>query len=199
MAHGGAAPLRLVVAFVITTIAVSIVIAQRDGPDRTVDDPEAYVVYAAILPLEWPVRVAHAKSLVFQAETGTHSSCDPSGKILDEDWRPVVESYRRENTSSRTLLPMFPIDLPYEIVPRLTLGTSMRAGDWRPFYANYPDSGGFIEVSAVGFDKTHTRAMVYMAHHCGLLCGGGTHHLLERHDGRWLPADLDIQNCRWDS
>jgi hypothetical protein len=37
--------------------------------------------------------------------------------------------------------------------------------DWRPFYTRYPDSGGFMDVSAVGFDPTKARAMVYVAHH----------------------------------
>ncbi|MEO7157279.1 MAG: hypothetical protein ABI039_06950, partial [Vicinamibacterales bacterium] len=40
------------------------------------------------------------------------------------------------------------------------------------------DSGGFMVISAVGFNAARTRAMVYMAHSCGSLCGGGTHHLL---------------------
>jgi hypothetical protein len=33
---------------------------------ESLGDPEAYRVYAALLPDEWPVRVAHAKALVFQ-------------------------------------------------------------------------------------------------------------------------------------
>ena len=86
------------------------------------------------------------------------------------------------------LLPDRDLRHPYLVVPRRDIMAlfSKTGGNWPEFYRRYPDSGGYVEVSAVGFDRAKTRAMVYMAHHCGGLCGGGTHHLLEKVDGAWV-------------
>jgi hypothetical protein len=44
------------------------------------------------------------------------------------------------------------------------------------------------------------RAMVYMAHSCGSLCGGGTYHLLEKVEGVWREAKIPgVSNCMWES
>ena len=110
----------------------------QDAPLRPVDDPEAYTVYASLLPNEWPVRAANAH--------------------LRE--LPLIEA--------------------------------------RPLVSWYRDSGGFMVVSAVGFNASKERAMVYMSHSCGLLCGGGSYHLLEQVDGAWREANLPtVWNCSW--
>jgi hypothetical protein len=42
--------------------------------------------------------------------------------------------------------------------------------------------------------------MVYMAHSCGSLCGGRTHHLLEKVEGVWREAKIPgVSNCMWAS
>jgi hypothetical protein len=104
-------------------------------------------------------------------------------------------------SAPRTVEAGFDIGRDYLLVPRKEIETSftrLPGGSWWDFYARYPNSGGFIEVSAVGFDSTKTRAMVYVAHHCGGLCGGGTHHLMEKTDGQWGEAFIkDLTNCSW--
>lgn len=67
---------------------------------------------------------------------------------------------------------------------------------WTAFHAKYPDSGGFLKVSAVGFDPARRRAMVYIAHSCGALCGGGRSQLLEKIDGTWRQARIPgVTDC----
>ncbi|MGB2717346.1 MAG: hypothetical protein WBC51_24400 [Vicinamibacterales bacterium] len=44
-------------------------------------------------------------------------------------------------------------------------------GVWTSFYAAYPDSGGYHRLSAVGFDPAKVRAIVYVSHSCGNVCG----------------------------
>jgi len=40
--------------------------------------------------------------------------------------------------------------------------------------------------------------MVYVAHGCGGLCGGATHHFVEKVDGLWRAATIkDLENCQW--
>ena len=179
----------------------------QESGAKPVADPDAYAVYASLLPTEWTVRIAHAKTLVFQQETVTNWTCMPSGKPLETDWKPVVDSFRAENVATRTLVAGFPLGIPYVVVPTAEIKASFQAGPgevmpgWTGFYKHYPDSGGSIMVaSAVGFDAEKRRAMVYMAHSCGSLCGGGTHHLLEKVDGLWREARLaGVTNCMWES
>lgn len=191
-------------AFVATLPTLSV--TPQDPGTIAVEDPEAYAVYASLLPNEWTVRTAHAKTLVFQEETGTNWRCMSSGKPLEEDWRPVVDSLRSENARPRRLRVGFPLGTPYLVVPSADIKASFSdlPNDpnfgWGGFYKRYPDSGGFMVVSAVGFDVSKKRAMVYMAHSCGSLCGGGTHHLLEKVDGAWRAANLPgVSNCVWAS
>ncbi len=73
-----------------------------------------------------------------------------------------------------------------------------RRGRDRDSDARYPGSGGYLQVSAVGFDAAKIRAMVYMGHHCGGLCGGGAFHLMTKVNGQWREADVDgVSNCTW--
>lgn len=176
----------------------------QSAPPKAIDDPEAYAVYASLVADEWPVRVAKAKTLVFQRETATNRQCMPSGKPLETDWRPVVESFHSENGSARTIREGFPLGVPYVVVPSAEIKASFKdvpndpMFGWSGFYKRYRDSGGFMTVSAVGFDREKRRAMVYMAHSCGGLCGGGTHHLLEKVDGVWREAKVPgISSCSW--
>ena len=171
-----------------------------------VDGPESYLVYASLLPNEWVVRIAKAKHLVVQEETATNWQCMPSGKVLETSWKPVVDSFRTANESIRTIRAGQPLGLPYEVVPSRVISATFDkpipngvSDGWSGFYRKYPDSGGYLQVSSVGFDSARSRAMVYMAHLCGGLCGGGTHYLLEKIDGAWREANLDLIQCRWDS
>jgi hypothetical protein len=180
--------------------------AQAPGP-LTVDDPEAYVVYSTLLSSEWIVRVAKATNLVIQEETATNWTCMPSGPPLDADWKPVLESYRAVNATARAIRPGQQIGLPYQVVPARVIASAFDkpipngvSDGWQGYYRRYPGSGGYLEVSAVGFDPTKTRAMVYMAHSCGGLCGGGMHYLLERVEGVWREAKIPgLRQCVWAS
>jgi len=56
-----------------------------------------------------------------------------------------------------------------------------------------------FEVSAVGFNNEHTRALVYVGHICGGLCGRGTYHLMVKINGKWEP-DNEFRRapfCLW--
>src|SRR5688500_4585942 len=80
---------------------------------KTLDDPEAYAVYAALLPGEWAIRNARAKRLVFQKETVVGRGCVPTGEPLQNDWKPVVDNFWAENATPRSLREGFPLGIPY--------------------------------------------------------------------------------------
>jgi hypothetical protein len=186
-------------------LGLHVLSAQELAP-KPIDDSEAYAVYASLLPQEWTVRVAQAKRLVFQQEAGTNRQCMPSGKPLETEWRLVVESFNAENAIARTVRSGFPLGVAYVVVPSAEIKSAFQEVPndpmfgWTGFYKRYPESAGIMTVSAVGFDPQRRRALVYMAHSCGLLCGGGAHHLLEKVDGVWREATVPgISNCVWAS
>jgi hypothetical protein len=180
--------------------------AQAPGP-LAIDDAEAYVVYSSLLSNEWIVRVAKATNLVIQEETATRWTCMPSGPPLETDWKPVLDSYRAANGTTRAIRPGQQIGLPYQVVPSRLIASAFDKpvqdgvnDGWQRYYRRYPGSGGYLQLSAVGFNPTKTRAMVYMAHSCGGLCGEGMHYLLERVEGVWREAKIPgITQCTWAS
>jgi hypothetical protein len=180
--------------------------AQTANP-VAVDDREMYAVYESLLPSEWLVRVAKAKNLVVQEETATNWGCMPSGKPMETDWKPVLGNFRSANAGSHVLRAGQQLGLPYQVVAGATIAASMNrpisngvSDGWQGFPQRFPDSGGFLQMSVVGFDSSRQRAMVYMAHSCGGLCGGGTHHLLERDGIKWREAKVPgLVQCVWAS
>jgi len=96
--------------------------------------------------------------------------------LPDSTWQPVLDAYLAAQPTVRTVLPGQELGFPY----KLTRADS--------------DSGGSIQMSAVGFDPAGTRAMVYMTFQCGGLCSRGALYLFEKVDGRWREA---ATLCQW--
>jgi hypothetical protein len=175
------------------------------APPKPLADPDAYAVYAAVLPSNWLVRTAHASRLVIQdtTEIGDHQSshCYPDGQDLNSGaWEQALEDFKTRNAQPLALLSQFTLDRPYELVPRDDLSGLFKTGvggGWENFNAAYPGATGYIQLSAVGFDRDKTRAIVYVAHHCGGLCGQGTYHFLERRHGAWHQVSLKVRSCMW--
>ena len=49
------------------------------------DDPDAYAIYAMLLPKEWPLTVAKAGRLVILSTTVTAYDCFPSGTPIETE------------------------------------------------------------------------------------------------------------------
>jgi hypothetical protein len=158
---------------------------------------DAYEVYATVLPSEWPLRDAHAKALVIQAETKGFEMCLRPDKEWEQKVGPAISDYVRMNAKPFLLQRRLNIKTPYQLVLADQLSSAIHAFDWEGFYQQYPDSGGWLEVSAVGFNNDKTVAVVYMGHHCGSLCGGGGFHVLEKKDGKWVLLDWKGSSCAW--
>jgi hypothetical protein len=176
------------------------VVGQKLQPEAY-DVAEAYEVYSAILPTRWPVTVAHARRLVIRAETGSgYDMClKPEGESIAL-LGPAIAHYLEVNKKTRSLQKVFQIETPYDLIFSEDLKGIFSAGigGWKNFYDRYPDSGGWNELSAVGFNADRTVAVVYVAHHCGL-CGEGSFHVLEKREGKWQPLKWKGSSCGWES
>lgn len=176
-------------------------------------DTEAYRVYEAIIAREWPVTVAKAKRVVIQQETSDaidflkrDPNCMTPVKEQEMIYAPLIRTYKEINKNPTRLESKFSDPLFFELVP----GERIRSffaerpvgdpdGSWNLFYKAYPDSGGYIQVSAVAFNNTKTFAMIYISHHCGMLCAGGRYHFLKKESGKWIDAGWKGTTCGWAS
>jgi hypothetical protein len=179
---------------------------------NAIDDPEAYRVYSAVLPIPFSSPEKPADGFAILQETRSTKACPPA-ETLPQEWRPVLESYAKENARVRVLLPGFDVGLPYSLVSladvkRLLLQAGndgkTRRGGWPEAYAQFPN-GNLLAVSAVGFDELKIRAMVVVQYNCGLSrdaqslehdCHGGRSLLLRQQQGRWMVAK-DLNECVW--
>lgn len=169
---------------------------------KPIDDPEAYAVYASLLRASAPVKTARATRLVFTEEAITDFRCLPHGGVFETEWRGVFAGFKRATESPRTLLPGFDIGIPYVVVPRAEIRAIMASKPdpmmfgWGNFYRRFPDSGGNMYLSPVGFDATKQRAIVFMGHTCGVPCGLQRFYFLEKVDSRWqLVRPYGVQTC----
>ena len=185
---------------IVCAVTLSTAAGQIPSSATAIEDPEAYAVYASLLGAEVADTGQEVRRVVIQRETVTNTECTISGGALETDWKPVVDDFRIQNAGIRFVLPDRDLRLPYLVVTRKEIRSSFVKGPagWPDFYKRYPGSAGYVEVSAVGFNRPRTRAMVYMAHHCGGLCGGGSYHLLEKVNGAWREAKVPgVSSCEW--
>jgi len=142
------------------------------------DDLDAYAIYSVLLPIEHPhVTAWNVKS---QTERGPLPMCVTPPTDQEQIYRSVFEQFTTRNQEKLSLKRSF--DLPaYDLVS--------------PKDKILP----VFEVSAVGFNNDHTRALVYVGHQCGSLCGGGTYHLMAKMSGKWA-RDSEFRGapfCLW--
>lgn len=178
-------------------------------PPTKYEEPEAYAVYAAVIVDEWPVRVAKADKLVIQSETSDFPSYGNDGDVCLKPDRTdeatlgtLVKAYREANKSPVLLTQEFDLPLEYVLIPRQTVLDFFKEKNiegWKDFYAKYPNSGGIINVSAVGFNADKTLALLYVGHSCGGLCGGGRYHLMSKVDSKWNELQWKGTTCTWAS
>src|SRR5215475_9897693 len=147
-----------------------------DSRPKPYEDAEAYEVYAAILPTDWLWQVQKAKSLVIQRETKVYNMCLRPDAESEKIIGPAISEYVRLNEKTWLLQQRLNIEKPYQFIATGDLKSIFDHGGWEEFGKQYPGSGGWIELSAVGINADKTVAVVYAGHHCGSLCGGGGFH-----------------------
>ena len=182
--------------FVTSAAVVSALFAAHpaaQGPAATpITDPNMYAVYGALLSKDWNF-AGSATKVALQAETvPVSSSCLPSGPSVPDEWKPVLDDYRAANREPHVLLPGQPVGVPYILVPRSDTRAVVSDGLFEQS-ERYPDSGGrVVYVSAVGFDRAHTRALVFAGYYCGSLCSTSGLQQLERRNGVWRRAAVPL-------
>lgn len=74
--------------------------------------------------------------------------------------------------------------------PTITMSTdslprTFQMDFWKGFHDRYPGTAGFVQATRAVVSHDARRALIYIEHHCGGLCGSGDLHLLHFGDGQW--------------
>jgi hypothetical protein len=159
------------------------------------EEHDAYEIYSMLLRKEMnPSWKVAAWTIIRQTHTypnvgSPHNIRQCLGVPRDQEtiYLPLIDAYTARNNGKLVLDAKF--DLPrYELVDSGT--TSGRSNAAAP-------SATFV-VSAIGFNSDRTRALLYVGHYCGSLCGGGTYHPVVKKDGIWqVDGEFRGMTCLW--
>jgi len=163
----------------------SLILVSQDAQHELVapyENADAYDVYDAILSID----AASATSpLVISAVT------EPSGMCLkpEGEWKrllmPAIADYNEQNEKTYRLQPKFRMKQQYELLAK------------QEIYARFkhPGEGGWVVLSAVGFNRQRTVAILWVSTGCPGLCGSGTFHVLHKIEGKWKPLEWKGKSC----
>ena len=161
---------------------------EQAAPPAPYDDDEAYGVYSVLLPHQESYEFAKG-TLVIQLETVSkpiERQCLSAAAA--RRFKDAIADYEKANTKRWSLQREFQSEKPYELVSSDTIKAVFNEYSWDAFYRRYPDSGGYVIMSAVGFNSDKSLALVYMGSACGGLCGQWSFHVLEKINGKWKEA-----------
>jgi len=151
------------------------------------DLAEAYEVYAALLQGDW--QGAQQKTVVISTTTKFWKACVNPATEKDSALKAALEQYNSVNKDTWKLQGKLSFGRQFDLISLDEIRSMFREGigrGWERFGKRYPDSSGFVELSAVGFNEDKSVAVVYMGYYCGGLCGSGGVKFMKKKDGHWL-------------
>ena len=178
--------------FLLLTFALlsSLTITSQETQQELVapyENRDAYDVYEALLSTD----AASATSpLLISAET------QPSGICLrpEGEWKRTlmnaITDYNEQNARTYRLQPKFRMKRRYELLTKEEIHARFK----------HPGDGSWVELSAVGFNRKRTVAVVSVGHGCPGLCGSGTFHVFHKKNGKWQRLESSrgyycLQDC----
>ena len=214
------------VAAVIFSILTGWLCAAQSSVPVLYEDSTAYEVYSAILgrPCDttssggldwnnWGCDLRGANPLLIRRETARLTDCLVSATASDKSIAPALADWTHKNKTTWLLSDKFSIPIRHAFVATEELESTFEHGpelckaspstrdkvgcSWEIYREAHPNSRGWIDLSAVGFAPDKSIAVVYIAHHCGRLCGRGFVQALKKQDGEWIPVKSAIEGCGW--
>ena len=100
--------------------------------------------------------------------------------------RETLDNYLERNAKPSLLSPDMDLGVEYVLLSAEEQQRIFRQPEgWDVFYEQYPGSGGYTELSRVGFNDTLDQALIYVGNMAGPLMGAGFYYLLEKTGGEW--------------
>jgi hypothetical protein len=107
-------------------------------------------------------------------------------KALSKDLKPeTIQSFTAQNAKRQSITSPAKGSLKVELLDKKEAQDTVEYGRWKKLFTAYPDSSGVVSLSKVGFDKTGTQALVYIANVYGEDAGQGTILFLQKIGQQW--------------
>jgi hypothetical protein len=163
----------------------------------TVQDPDEYAVWSAVLSKEYGYR--NLQRLVIKDRTALEVKPERLDK-LEKGLAEMVPDLEGKNETKYALENKFGVRLPCVLISaetenRLFPFASITVLDreavdkvqksWHEFYQEYPGAQGVLTLSRVGFNSDKSQAVVYVTNHASPLIGAGELFLLAKKNGAW--------------
>ena len=175
------------------TLTPTPVPSNTPSPRPTVTPPPGieareYAVYSALIRQN-PIGYNLGSFIAIREQTTVSDADMFERTLIEAPGLPaeLVDSYRSRNAASYTLSPNLDLEQDYALMSQAEFDELFGPGRarWTDFQARYPEAGGLVNVSRVGFGANGERALVLMGFRCGDLCGSGGLYLLVKEDGSW--------------
>jgi hypothetical protein len=190
----GALMRTLSFALIVSVFGTVTAISQEPSAAKPYESPDAYKIYSLLLPHEESYGFANG-GLIIQQETQSEDA-PFEGACLSSDvakrFKDAISDYRRVGKTIWLLQRQFKIEKPYELVTSDRIALVLKS-ERDPNIERYPTSGGYIFMSAVGFNKNKTLAIVYTGSMCGGLCGSSRFHFLQKVGAKW--KEVPVGTC----
>ncbi|HWQ45551.1 MAG TPA: hypothetical protein VN376_01725 [Longilinea sp.] len=157
-------------------------------PEETNED-EDYAVLGALL--QYVASEASQYVLVDTSTTGfgfDNSSSDQFDYLseqLPQLTRDMIDNWQAANTDAITWENEFDLGVPVVFISQDELDKLQDDVYWTGFHTQYPEVGGYFEISRPGFNETGDQALVYLSFFAGSLAAHGTFYLLSYENGVW--------------
>ncbi len=172
-------------------LAVLLVLSACSTTPTTSQAEEDFAVYAAAFRFEF--KVTSLEGLVISQPTHNFGGGGQSDylrtQFTDLDSLGLVADFISKNQNEQPLDSIFSGHpeikvLSQEELSQIFATPGAQAG-WNEFHARYPNAGGMITVSRIGYDPSHTHALLEVGMGSAPLAGYGEYLLLEKVSGNW--------------
>lgn len=160
---------------------------------------EEYAVYSATLSAlqEW----FHPKQWVIANPTLVYGEIQKKSVYFAMKGAPIAsdetfEDYSKRNKSNRWLERRLDLKTEYVIVDFREIKKIFPLSDLnyppKSFSEKYPEAGGFVRLSRVGFNSHLVEALVLATWSCGVLCGQGELLFFSKKNGVWSVVNRSM-------
>jgi hypothetical protein len=158
-------------------------------------DADEYAVYSSLIEAKFINDTV--KMIVIESRTSDYvPSAGTLGKRLEglKQRMPAVDQetlddYVAKAKVSEALGRSFQLSVKYLLISRKSLDALFRRSPrygWESFYKKYPDSGGFLVLSGVGFNQQRDQALIYVSSMRQSLSSDGSYMLMRKENGTWV-------------
>jgi hypothetical protein len=185
---------RLVVTLLVTVSLVGGSVGYRAAQlDAKADEYAVFSAVVSSMSTGTKLAVIKGSTVNYSIDAGLlHNQA--LARLLSPLLQATIDDYIAKSQVSKQLSRDFRLKLPYLLFTKEDEQLFEPDGSWDRYFQKYPDSGGLITLSAVGFNSEKSQAFVYAARTCGRLCGRGFMVVLTKEGDIWsIRARLD----RW--